>query len=227
MGAMTSDNLRNIPEAEPENAVQPDPIGYDLDAADLLLHTVQAACAVDQLRNTGTLTPDPRLGDEYNHEPCKWLSKQMTARLSTTGPGILWLWAQRTREKLVEFCGSARGEVLLTCRVPRERVLLSNYEGWNAVTGRTLAPTPPAPGESQSDALARNKAMSDSFDARLRDAEVQFGAPFEDWPSHLRAEAEQSWEGIFDHRQYGPLEEWQATVHMLHLKDVTSMVRIA
>jgi hypothetical protein len=33
--------------------------------------------------------------------------------------------------------------------------------------------------------------------------------------------------GIFDHRQYAPLEEWQATVHMLHLKDVTSMVRIA
>src|SRR5690348_15791669 len=143
MGAMTSANAWNIPEAAPESAVQPDPIGYDLDAAILLLHTVQTASAVDQLWNTGTLTPDPRLVHPYNHEPYKWMSKQMTARLSTTGTGILWLWAQVTRKKLVEFCGSSPGQVLLTCQVPRERVLVSNYEGWNAVTDRTLAPTPP------------------------------------------------------------------------------------
>lgn len=69
--------------------------------------------------------------------------------------------------------------------------------------------------------------MSDSLVARLRDAGVQGGASFEDWPADLRAEIEQSWEGIFDHRPYGPLEEWQATVHMLHVEDVMSMVWIA
>jgi hypothetical protein len=223
---MTSANPWNIPEATPERAVPPDPIGYDLDAAVLLLHTVQTPDAVEQLCNTGTLTPDPGLVYAYRHEQDKWMSKQMTARLSTTGVGILWLWAQITHKRLVEFCGSPPGQVLLTCQVPRERVLVSNYVGWNAVMDRTLAPTPPAPGESQSDALTRQKAASNLLDARLRGAGVQCGAPFEDWPADLRAEVEQSWEGIFDHRAYGPQEEFQATVHMLHIEDVMNMVRI-
>jgi hypothetical protein len=226
-GYMTSANPWSIPEADPEEMVPPDPIGYNLDGETLLLHTVQTFDAVNELFKAGALTPDPRLVDPYNREAYEWMGRQMALRLPTRGDGILWLWAQATHEKLVRFCGSAPGQVLLTCRVPRGRVLVSNYKGWNAVTDRIPAPGPPVPGESENVARARQTAASDSMAARLRDAGVAHTAPLTDWPADLRAEIEQSWERIFDRDYHGPCEELQATVHMLHADDVMCKARIA
>jgi hypothetical protein len=61
---------------------------------------------------------------------------QMDARLPTFGDGAIWLWARIRRQELVELCGLAPGRVLLTCRVPRERVLLSHFGDWHAVLNR-------------------------------------------------------------------------------------------
>lgn len=60
----------------------------------------------------------------------------MDARLPTTGDGAIWLWARIRRQHLVELCGLAPGQVLLTCTVPRERVLLSHFGDWHAVLNR-------------------------------------------------------------------------------------------
>lgn len=49
----------------------------------------------------------------------------MQERLPTNGDAALWLWARIRRDDLVLQCRRARGQVLLTYRIPRERVLLS------------------------------------------------------------------------------------------------------
>jgi hypothetical protein len=99
-------------------------MGYRLDAAVLLLHTVQPLSAVDELRETGRLTPrraleEPDYSDAYN-----WMRAEMAVRLPTAGESALWCWAEISRTILIHACRhSEPGDVLLTCRIPAERVL--------------------------------------------------------------------------------------------------------
>jgi hypothetical protein len=154
--------------------------------------------------------------------------RQMAARLPTIGTAALWLWARTTRRDLVSCCRRSRGQVLLTCRVPRERALLSHEVEWHHVLNGSLGEMPRLPGESGDDAFARWEKASDAFEARLEAAGVKRRtAPARDWPADLREEIEQSWERIFDRRSYGPHEFWQATVHALHAGDLVEAVRIS
>jgi hypothetical protein len=225
MSSMTSLGGWSVPEAEPDRAVPPGRVGYDLDAERLLLHTVQTARAVDALITTGTLRPDPALAEADFAGAYAWMYRQMRERLPTGGNGALWLWARTRREHLVSCCHHARGQVLLTCRVPRDRVLLSHFDGWHSVLNRGLGMLPRLPGESEDDAFARWEKASDELDDRLEDAGVR-AAPVTDWPADLRSEIERSWECIFDRSNYGRYEVWQATVHALHAEDVVETIRI-
>ena len=56
----------------------------------------------------------------------------MAARLPTKGNAAVWFWAQIRRQELVELSKESPEEVLLTCRVPRERVLLSQFGDWHS-----------------------------------------------------------------------------------------------
>jgi Domain of unknown function (DUF3841) len=225
VSGMTSVSGRSLPKAEPERAVPPGRVGYDLDAGRLLLHTVQTARAHDVLITTGTLRPDPALADADFASAYEWMGRQMRKRLPTTGRGALWLWARTRREHLVSGCRQARGQVLLTCRVPRDRVLLSHFDGWHSVLNRGLGWFPRLPGESEDDAVTRWEKASDELDARLEGAGAR-AAPVRDWPADLRAEIERSWECIFDRRNYGRYDVWQATVHALYAEDVVNAVQI-
>jgi len=215
-----------VRQGSPAEAVPRGRMGYDLDAGCLLLHTVQAAEAFEELCATGTLRPDPALADPLFADAYDFMCRQMAARLPTSGAGALWLWARTTREDLVSCCRRSRGQVLLTCRVPRERVLLSHEVEWHHVLNRGLCEMPRLAGETADDAYARWEKASDALGARLAAAGVK-DAPVREWPPGLRAEAERSWEAIFDRKNYGPHEFWQATVHALHAGDVTEAVRIA
>ena len=227
MSSMTSVQGWRVPEAAPERAVPPGRVGYDLDAGRLLLHTVQTAEAVDVLMRTGTLRPDPALEDADFADAYDWMCRQMRERLPTSGGGALWLWARTRRGHLVSCCQHARGKVLLTCRVPRDRVLLSHFNDWHSVLNRSLGWGSRLPGESEDDAFARWEEASDELDARLEGAGVHRYAPVRDWPTDLRAEVERSWECIFDRDNYGRYDVWQATVHVLYAEDVVEAVRIA
>jgi hypothetical protein len=227
MSGMTSVHGRRVQEAAPERAVPPGRVGYDLDAGQLLLHTVQAAGALDALITTGTLRPDPALADTDFADAYSWMSRIMGERLPTSGDCALWLWARTTREHLVSCCRHGRGQVLLTCRVPRDRVLLSHFDGWHSALNRSLGVMPLLPGESEDDASARWEKASDELDARLEGAGMHRAAPVRDWPTDLRAEVERSWECIFDRGNYGRYDVWQATVHALRAEDVVETVRIA
>jgi len=224
---MTSVRGWRVPEAIPELAVPPGRVGYDLGEERLLLHTVQAASAFDALTRTGALSPDPALADPDFADAYEWMHRQMGERLPTSGDGALWLWARTSREHLVSCCRRARGQVLLTCRVPRDRVLLSHFDGWHSVLNRALGVMPRMPGESEDDALALWERASDELGARLVRAGAHRAGPVRDWPADLRGEVERSWECIFDRANYGRHDVWQATVHALRAEDVVSAVRIA
>lgn len=122
-----------IRSAVPEKAVLPGRIGYDLDADVLLLHTIQTAAALEELLTKGILWPDPALAESSWPDAYEWMCLMMAPRLPTSGEAALWLWARIGRVDLVGSCRRARGEVLLTCRVPRKRVLLSHFDEWHAV----------------------------------------------------------------------------------------------
>lgn len=142
---MTSLQIRS---ARAERAVPPGRIAYDLEADVLLLHTIQTMTALEELLTTGTLRPDPTLVDSSWPDAYDWMGRMMAARLPTSGAAALWLWARIRRVDLVGNCRRARGQVLLTCRVPRERVLLSHFDEWHTVLNSNVA-IPQLPGEQE------------------------------------------------------------------------------
>ncbi|WP_460662499.1 DUF3841 domain-containing protein [Kribbella swartbergensis] len=208
-----------------EQAVPRGRMGYDLRADRLLLHTVQTAEAFDALLSTGSLIADPARAEQDFADAYEWMLRQMAARLPTHGESALWLWARIRRRDLVDLCRRSRGEVLLTCRVPRDRVLLSHFDDWHLVLMRALC-VRSVPGESDEDYQRRWETTRDEFEARLEAAAVKT-APVHDWPKDLRDEIERSWETIFDPSVYGRRAEWQATMHELCVNDVVEAVRLA
>ena len=214
-----------IRAASRSEAVPSGRVGYDLSAPALLLHTVQAAEALEEILATGRLVPDPANASPDYTQAYAWMLRQMGHRLPTTGEAAVWLWAKIRRADLVEHCRAHSGQVLLTCRIPRERVLLSHYGDWHSVLNgfpnyRDL------PGESEEDADARIDALHEDFYARM-DAAGADHADLSGWPPELRAELEATWEMIFDPARYGRAAYGQATVHRLRADDVVEAVRFA
>lgn len=185
---------------------------------------MQTADAFEELESTGKLIPDtslaePNFGDAYN-----WMLRQMEARLPTIGDGALWFWARIRRRDLVDLCKLAPGSVLLSCSVPRERVLVSHFGDWHAALNGSPH-VPDLPGESDDDYVARLERIFDDFEAHQKATEAA-RRPIRGWPAGLRAELEKTWEHIFDPATFGRSDRLQATMHALHAEDVIEAVRL-
>lgn len=213
-----------IRSAPPETAVPPGRIGYDLDAEVLLLHTIQTKAAFGELLSNGVLRPKPALADPWYFDAYHWMNRMMAARLPTSGNAALWLWARIRRRDLVDDCRYGRGQVLLVCRIPRVRVLLSHYIEWHSALNSHVA-VPKLPGESNEAFGTRWKRICDRFDNRRQAADAA-ASPVHRWPKELRDEVERSWECIFDRMHFGASDYWQATVHEIHAADVVEAVWI-
>ena len=217
-----------VPAASPERAIPPGRIGYDLDSDALLLHTIQAREAFEQLQSAGIFRPGREHAATEWPEAYEWMNRMMADRLPTTGDVAVWLWARIRRYDLVANCRraarSAEPQVLLTCRIPRERVLLSQFDEWHSALNSALA-VPMEPGESEESFESRYSELTDAFLARLEAANVR-NSPISEWPADLRAEAERSWECIFDRQRFDRRSYWQATVHEIRAEDVTDAVTI-
>jgi hypothetical protein len=199
-------------------------MGYNISADHLLLHTIQTEEAFEELLSTGVLVPDRSRSEPLYAEAYDWMFRQMAARLASVGEGAIWFWAQTRRQELVDSCRRAAGDVLLTCRVPRERVLLSHFVDWHAVLNRYPI-VPVLPGESDDAYDARLDRVFDDFHAKMRSAGLR-DAGLEFWPDDLRNELEQSWEFALDPVNYGRFEAWQGTMHVLGKEDLVEAVRI-
>jgi hypothetical protein len=145
---------------------------HDISEALIPLHTIQSAESFGALLTNGMLRPDLALAEPPLHaDGYDWMSRQMAARLPTFGDGAIWLWARIRRQKPLELCGLAPGQVLLTCRVPRERVLLSHFGDWHAVLNRHPLIIE-HPDESDEAYGARLDRIFEDVDGRVRAAGV-------------------------------------------------------
>lgn len=190
----------------------------------LQLHTIQTVPAFEQLQRTGALRTEPAYVSTEWPEAYRWMNRMMQERLPTTGDTALWLWARIRRDDLVRDCRRARGQVLLECLVPRERVLLSHFDEWHSAPNAWPA-VPNLPSESEDDFDRRYDRIMDDFRAQLDAAGVE-RMPISGWPAGLRSDVEQSWECMFDPSRYGHFDYWQATVHELLAGDVVEAVLI-
>ncbi|MEG3614655.1 DUF3841 domain-containing protein [Isoptericola haloaureus] len=194
----------------------------DLTSGMLTLVTLQSREAYQVLARDGVLCGDPMLGDPDFSEAYGWMAEQMRHRLPTTGNGMLWAWARTPRTAVVEHARQVPGSVLLTLRVARDRVLLSDYIDWHQVLNRCIN-IAPLPGETDAEWGRRFDVEWDAWDERTRCFDRVALAL---WPLDLRAEIEASWEAIFDLATIPPHRSLQATVHELTERDVVRAVRI-
>ena len=207
----------------PEAAVPPGRIGYDLAAPQLLLHTVIDQDGYETLRATGVVRADPRRAPPDFAEAYAFMRAEHTRRIpGSTGGPLLWAWARTTRKHLIDTVRDTarwgeRPQVLLTCRLPRERVLLSEFVAWHAVLNRCLV-VDDLPLEDQ-------EAAVDAFFAE-RDRDSLGDVPLTQWPPALRERVLRSWQRIFDQRAHPRGSTWQGCVEHLEAGDVVDAVGI-
>jgi hypothetical protein len=63
----------------------------------------------------------------------RWMSEQYAERIGGPVVPLLWAWARIPRRELLRLSGWTTGSVLVTLDVPRDRVLLSDFDDWHAV----------------------------------------------------------------------------------------------
>lgn len=189
----------------------------------ITLHTVQTEGAYNELR-MGHLTGDRQHADPVFVEAYEWLTGEMNDRLPTSGNGIVWAWARINHRELISGLRRDRGQVLLTLRIPRNRVLLSHFGDWHMVLNRGIH-TPVRPGETIDQWWARAEPIGDDFHNHLTAAGAN-NTTIRDWPSDLYEEAATSWRHIFNPDTWEPTAPVQATLHHLTPDDVVRAVRI-
>lgn len=195
------------------------------------LHTFQTFEAFDELRRIGVLEGSPRYWTEDFAEAYRWMKREMDRRLPTSGDGMVWMWAATTRRDLLGSARRARGDVLVSVRIPRKHVLLSHFGDWHCVLNRTLL----IPGDRDApwpDWETHCDRVWDDWSERTRDC---FQSPLKAWPEPLREELERSWQAIFDPAtwvesydgaSWVPARYLQATAHRITLDEVTRAVRL-
>ncbi|ALO67025.1 hypothetical protein AS189_11625 [Arthrobacter alpinus] len=213
--------IRTSPSA---HAVPKGRIPYAIQAPVLLLHTVQSEAAFDELCSTGRIVPNPALAAPTKEDAYSWLYRQMNKRLPTRGDGALWFWAKIRRPDLISQCGWADGDVLLTCHIPREHVLLSQYDDWHQVLNHCPVAAP-RPHENDDAYRKRFDDQLDDFFGRVS-AAGQWGNRVSDWPENFQHEIEMTWEQIMEPANYPKTVYWRATTHELRAENVTEAVHL-
>jgi len=195
----------------------------DVLSTHLVMQTVQKVDVWDALARHGRYGP-PRWDDDHDFAGAYgWMHQQMADQLSTRSPGIVWLWAQHPGRGFLRMQAES-GDVLLTCRIRREDVVISDFGDWHCVLNRTplVASVPGEDGDAYGRRL--DPILDDFFDRR--EAAGMGSAPLVDWPDQLRREVETTWTGIFDAEQWSNRSVLQATVPELRAEQVVRAVRV-
>jgi Domain of unknown function (DUF3841) len=201
--------------AEAATAVPAGRLGGNLHADTMTLYAVISADAWTALSTTGRLTGRGDLIDPAFIDAYTWI-RRAAARRGLGDAWPVWLWAKTTRLELVRQVRNAAreepGSVLITARIHRSRLLLSEFMEWHSVLNRW--PVFPA-GISDAD--------FDAYYDRL-DEEGPGWHRRETAAPHVRRQLEETWELIFDINMWPATSHWQATVTELAIADVTTAV---
>lgn len=195
----------------------------DPTAQTLKLYTIQSRQAYEELVREGVLIGDSTLGCPEFREAYSWMHRAMGRRVVPgRGTGLLWLWARTSRSQLRRDAKQSHGDVLLSARVDRDRVLVSEFSDWHAALNRVLH-VPAIVGEKEDTWERRADEAFEDFEGR---AAPFVDLPLAQWPKELRDEIEGSWESIFDPATWEAKRPLQATMRELRAADVVRAVRI-
>jgi hypothetical protein len=102
----------------------------------MTLYAVISADAWTALTTTGRLTGRGDLIDPAFFDAYAWI-RRVAARRGLGDAWPVWLWAKTTRYELVRQVRDAAreqpGSVLITARIHRSRLLLSEFQEWHSV----------------------------------------------------------------------------------------------
>lgn len=190
----------------------------DLDRPALELVTIQSREVAESIMSGRRHAPDPTFVDPAFAEATRWLVLQMNELLPSSGASTVWLWARIPRRSLRTHLRMNRGDVVLRCRVPRERVLLTGFGDWHVVLNH--APfVAPAAGERDQDYEARLDEEYERIARRLAQDGLPANAEWSSYPIDLQRSLEAGWKKMIS----TPITRGaavQATAHYLDPDDV-------
>jgi hypothetical protein len=172
--------------------------------------TIQRAAVWEFLQKRGILRGDGRRVFHHFRPAYRWLMAQMRQRLPEYHGGVpIWLWYS-PRPDLRRGAHLPPGErgVRIELELPRDRVLLLDFETWHCVLNRWH--------------LSRSWRESREWDRKTK-AFDPFRAPL---PATLETELQLSWERVFDldllrsARMWGPVDRIQAATEYVQLDEV-------
>lgn len=141
----------------------------------------------------------------------------------------MWVWARTRRRDLVNTVKSAArhspGSVLVTLRIPRARLLLTDYVRWHDVLNGipSFPATCPNCGRPHCNGDWFDP-WSDAWDARVPRSDEGDQLPWWSWPPSLQAELFRSWDMV---REIGPRCQVQGGVETLPADWVTAANLVA
>ena len=140
--------------------------------------TALSVTAWATLQRQGWVSPlADQVAPEFRHE-YDWMRWRMHARIpGYTGGYPMWFWLNRAG---IQGSFGEANQVLVTARIPRAQVLVSDFEGWHAVlNSRVLHPAvcPVCTDPDCEDTIHYDPDLAyDQFAARLRPSQARAGA---------------------------------------------------
>jgi hypothetical protein len=175
--------------------------------------SIQNADCWDLFQKRGILRADGRRIQRYFRPAYQWLIEQMRGRVPgyTGGPPV-WFWysPQPDLRKRGHLQRGVRG-VRLELELPRERVLLLDFETWHCVLNRWH--------------LSRSWRESRKWDRKTEG----FGPNWNPLPPALESELQATWQRVFDldllkrAKMWGPIDRIQGVTEYVRLEEVRSV----
>ncbi|HYO73983.1 MAG TPA: DUF3841 domain-containing protein [Archangium sp.] len=171
------------------------------------LWTIRSGPERSLLEQQGVLRTDGRRVPRYRRDAYAWMGEQLAKRVGPPPRGCrypLWAWVQYGGENRLRpdlratgHCPPGTHAVRIEAVLPRESVLLSDFQKWHAVLNRTY--------------LAHSEPEARDFEKALRRAGVANAWPY---PEPFASRVIKSWERVFElsggeEAHWGPARERQ------------------
>jgi hypothetical protein len=156
------------------------------------------------------LCADGRRVFRYFRPAYQWLMQQMVGRVTGyTGRFPVWFWhSPKPDLRHRGHLPSGKGGVRIELELPRERVLLLDFQSWHCVLNRWH--------------LSLSERESRKWDRKTEGLD-QCRAPL---PAPIEAELQATWERVFDldrlrrAKLWGPIDEIQGVTEYVRLEEV-------